>query len=286
GGGGGGSIFDDLFGGSGGGGGGRRRDPSGKQRGSDLRYDLGITLEEAAFGTEKVVEIEKYDSCDICDGSGSMSPGVTTCSTCGGTGQVVSSRGFFHVQQTCPTCRGTGSLLKDPCGKCRGEGRTPQKARIKFQVPAGIRTGQRLRSPGNGESGVRGGPRGDLHVVIHVREHEIFERDDDDLHCEMPIQFPVAALGGPLDVPTLEGKKTIKVPPGTQSGTVIRVPGAGIQGHGSSDKGHLFLHVQVEIPTKLNGKQKALVEELATSLEKKNSPVRNSFLDRAKKFFG
>lgn len=281
GGGGGSSIFDEIFGG----GGGRRRDASGKARGSDLRYDLPITLEEAAFGTSKVIEIEKYDTCETCKGSGSPSGGFKTCTTCGGQGQVVSSRGFFHVQQTCPTCRGAGQMLTDPCRSCGGDGRTVQKARIKFNVPKGIREGQRLRSPGNGEAGLRGGPHGDLHVVIHVREHDVFERDGDDLHCELPIDFGTAALGGDLEIPTLEGKRTIKIPAGTQGGTVIRVAGGGILGHGATEKGNLFIHAQVEVPSKLNAKQRELMEAFLKSLGDSNWPSRRSFFDRAKRFF-
>lgn len=281
GGGGGGSIFDDLFGTAGGA---RSRGSSGRQRGSDLRYDLPITLEEAVFGTEKVIEIEKYDTCDTCGGAGSASGTIRGCPTCGGAGQVVSSRGFFHVQQTCPTCRGTGSVLSDPCRSCSGEGRTVQKARIKFSVPAGIREGQRLRSPGNGEAGIRGGGHGDLHVVIHVREHEVFERDGDDLHCELPISIGEATLGGQIEVPTLEGKKTIKIPPGTQSQSTIRVAGAGVLGHGARERGNLYLHVQVEVPAKLSARQRQKLEEFMETLGDKNLPIRESFLERAKRF--
>jgi len=280
-GGGGGSIFDEIFGAATG----RRRDASGRAAGSDLRYDLPISLEEAAFGVSKVIEIEKYDGCKACNASGSKSGGVKTCTTCGGQGQVVASRGFFHVQQTCPTCRGTGAMLSDPCKECSGEGRSLQKARIKFNVPPGIRTGQRLRSPGNGEAGLRGGPKGDLHVVIHVREHEIFERDGDDLHCELPIELGTALLGGEIEVPTLEGKRSVKLPAGTQNNTTVKVANGGIRGYGMEDKGALYIHIQVEIPTKLNGKQKEKLQEFVDSLEEGNSPIYRSFLDRAKKFF-
>jgi molecular chaperone DnaJ len=282
-GGGGGSFFDEILGGAGGG---RRRDASGRQRGSDLRYDLPITLEEAAFGCNKLIEIEKYDTCEACSGAGSASGGgMKACTMCGGAGQVVSSKGFFHVQQTCPTCRGTGGILSDPCRSCLGEGRTLQRARIKFKVPAGIREGQRLRSPGNGEAGLRGGPHGDLHVVIHLREHDVFERDGDDLHCEFPVPFDKACLGGEIDVPTLEGKRSIKIPAGTQGGTTIRVAHGGILGYGAKEKGNLYLHVQVEVPTKLSHAQRDKLQAFVDSLEDKNQPVRRSFLDRARAFF-
>lgn len=283
GGGGGGSIFDEIFGG-GGGGGRRRPDSSGRQRGSDLRYDLPISLEEAAFGTSKVIAIEKHDKCGKCSGSGSKSGKTKTCGTCNGQGQVVSSRGFFHVQQACPTCRGAGQILTDPCGDCQGEGRTLQKSTQRFNIPAGIREGQRLRSPGTGEAGVRGGPPGDLNVVIHVKEHDVFERDGDDLHCELPLTFLQAAAGGQIDVPTLEGKRSIKIPPSTQSSTTIRVSGGGILGHGANRKGDLYLHTQIEAPEKLSGKQRAKLEEFMESVKDENWPIQKSFRERAKRF--
>ena len=283
GGGGGGSIFEDLFGG---GGGGRGRDTSGRQRGSDLRYDLEITLEEAAQGIEKELEIEKGESCDKCDGKGSSGDaGTKTCEMCGGHGQVISSRGFFQVQQTCPTCNGSGQIIKDPCKKCGGEGRANKTSRIKIRIPAGIDTGTRLRTTGNGEAGVRGGPPGDLFVVVHVRDHEIFEREGQDLYCDVPLAFSTAALGGSLDVPTLEGRSNIKIPAGTQNETVFRLRDKGVVMLNSSRKGDLHFRVQIEVPTKLNSGQKEKLKEFAESIGEKNSPIHESFFEKAKKFF-
>src|ERR1700740_1542017 len=207
-----GSIFDQLFGT-----GASPRDRSGRQRGSDLRYDLQITLEEAAFGTEKEIEILKHEMCAHCGGSGAESGSrATSCPTCQGRGQVISSRGFFQVSHTCPRCRGTGQVIEHPCRDCGGDGRLEKRSRIKLKIPAGIDNGARLRSSRNGEAGVRGGPAGDLYVVIHVREHEIFTREEDDLYCEVPLSFATAALGGEIIVPTLQGKATLKIPAGTQ----------------------------------------------------------------------
>ena len=281
GGGGGGSIFDDLFGG-----GGRSRDSSGRQRGADLRYDLQISLEEAAAGIEKELELEKAEVCDKCDGKGSASSsGTKTCDMCGGHGQVISSRGFFQVQQTCPTCNGSGQIIKDPCKKCDGEGRANKSSRIKIRIPAGIDGGTRLRTSGNGEAGVRGGPPGDLFVVVHIREDEVFEREGQDLLCEVPLSFSTAALGGELDVPTLEGRANIKIPPGTQNNTVFRLRDKGVTHLNSSRKGDLHIRVQIEVPTKLNSEQKEKLNEFAESIGEKNSPIHESFFEKAKKFF-
>jgi molecular chaperone DnaJ len=285
GGGGGGSIFDDLFGGGGGGGRGSR-DSSSRQRGSDLRYDLQISLEEAASGIEKELELEKAEACDNCDGKGSASKsGTKTCEMCGGHGQVISSRGFFQVQQTCPTCNGSGQIIKDPCKKCGGEGRANKTTKIKIRIPAGIDSGTRLRTSGNGEAGVRGGPPGDLFVVIHIRDHEIFEREGQDLYCDVPLAFSTAALGGSLDVPTLEGRSNIKIPASTQNETVFRLRDKGIIQLNSSRKGDLHFRVQIEVPTKLNPEQKEKLNEFAESIGEKNSPIHESFFEKAKKFF-
>src|SRR5438128_9053375 len=196
----GGGIFETFFGG----GGARTED---RRRGSDLRYDMEIKLEEAAFGADKQIEITKLDTCDKCQGSGAE-PGSRriSCPTCGGRGQVVSSRGFFHISQTCPRCHGAGEIIEKPCQKCRGDGRVEKASRIKLQIPAGIREGTRLRSLGNGEAGIGGGPRGDLYVVIHIKEHKIFQRENDDQYCRVPIPFPIATLVGEIAVPTLSGK--------------------------------------------------------------------------------
>lgn len=287
-------IFREVFGGSGfgggifetffGGGGATRADD--RRRGSDLRYDMEIKLEEAAFGAEKQIEIEKLDACDKCAGSGAEpSSGKIRCSACGGRGQVVSSRGFFHISQTCPRCRGAGEIIEKPCTKCRGEGRVEKLSRVKLQIPAGIREGTRLRSLGNGEAGVDGGSPGDLYVVIHVKEHKIFQREGDDLYCEVPIPFSVAALGGEIDVPTLEGKAHLKVPAGTQSAQIFKLRGKGIVNVNGRSHGDLFARLIVEVPTRLNTDQRRKLEEFAALCGDDNTPMRKNFFERAKEFF-
>ena len=276
-----GGIFEEFFGG-----GARSRDASGRQRGSDLRYDLQISLEEAASGAEKALELEKLTGCGTCKGSGVGTGGkMVSCGTCGGAGQVISSRGFFQVQQTCPDCRGAGQTISEPCKNCQGDGRAKKTSRIKLRIPAGINEGSRLRSTGNGDAGMRGGPAGDLYVVIHIKEHAIFERADEDLHCEMPISFGKATLGGELEVPTLEGKATVKIPAGTQSGTTFRLRGKGIQDLSTGRKGDLHVCVQVEVPTKLNSDQKDQLKAFTESCGDQNSPMHESFFEKAKKFF-
>ena len=280
--GGGGGIFEELFGG----GTGRGRRGGANNRGADLRYDLELTLEEAAAGTEKQLELEKAVVCKKCAGSGSSSgSGTTTCHTCGGHGQVISSRGFFQVQQTCPDCNGTGTIVENPCLNCRGEGRLEELSRIKLKIPAGIAHGSRIRSTGNGEAGLRGGGSGDLYVVVHIKEHDVFEREDNDLFCEVPIPFIVATLGGELEVPTLTGKASIKIPPGTQNATVFRLRDRGIQFLNSTRKGDLMVQVQVEIPTKLNKQQREALQTFADTIGVKNSPMHESFFKKAKRFF-
>jgi molecular chaperone DnaJ len=275
----GGGIFETFFGGAGA----RTED---RQRGSDLRYDMQIGLEEAAFGVEKEIEIEKLDTCDKCHGSGAE-PGSRTinCPTCGGRGQVISSRGFFHVSQTCPRCRGAGEIIEKPCPKCHGEGRTEKLSRVKLKIPAGIREGSRLRSSHNGEGGIRGAPPGDLYVVIHIKEHKVFRREDDDLYCEVPIAFSLAALGGEVDVPTLEGKAHLKVPVGTQSGQMFKLRGKGITNVNGRGRGDLFARLIVEVPSRLNAEQRRRLEEFAALCSDENAPLRKSFFERAKEFF-
>jgi molecular chaperone DnaJ len=283
-------IFREVFGGGGGifetffGGGGVSAEEA--QRGSDLRYDMQITLEEAAFGAEKEVEVRKLDTCGKCGGSGAE-PGSRTinCPTCGGRGQVISARGFFQVSQTCPRCRGVGHIVEKPCQQCQGEGRLEKPARIKLTIPPGISNGSRLRSSGNGEAGIRGGPHGDLYVVIHVEEHKVFQRDEDDLYCEVPIAFSVAALGGEIAVPTLQGKASLKVPAGTQSGQMFKFRGKGIVNISGRGHGDLMVRVIVEVPSKLNAEQRQKLEEFANLCGDENTPLRKSFFERAKEFF-
>jgi molecular chaperone DnaJ len=276
---GGGGIFETFFGGSGVGG-------EDRQRGSDLRYDMQITLEEAAFGVEKEIEVRKLDTCSHCKGSGAESGSRTiNCPTCGGRGQVISSRGFFQVSQTCPRCRGVGQIIEKPCSQCGGEGRVEEPSRIKLKIPAGITDGSRLRSSQNGEAGIRGGPPGDLYVVVHVKEHKIFQRDEDNLYCEVPIAFSVAALGGEVPVPTLEGKAHVKVPAGTQSGQIFKLRGKGVQNVNGRERGDLLARVIVEVPTRLNSEQRQKLQEFADLCGEENAPMRKTFFDRAKEFF-
>lgn len=281
--GGGGGVFESFFGG---GGGGSQRRSGGPQRGSDLRYALEITLEEAAHGAEREIEYERLVSCKTCTGSGSASgAGKKTCRTCGGAGQVISSRGFFQVQQTCPDCGGTGETITDPCKPCRGVGRVKERTRVRLRIPAGIEEGSRLRSQGNGDTGTAGGAPGDLYVVMHLKPHDVFQRDGDDLHCEMPMSFTTAALGGELTVPTIEGKATVKIPSGTQSGTTFRLRGKGLKHLGGTNNGDLYVHVQIAVPTKLSGDQKAKLQDFANLLGENASEMEESFFEKAKKFF-
>ena len=247
---------------------------------------MEIKFEEAVLGCEKKISITKLDRCRKCNGSGAAKgSGKKTCSTCGGHGQVVAQRGFFRMQQTCPECEGQGSVLENPCRECRGSGRVEKKSKITLKVPEGVDTGTRLRSGGNGEAGVRGGGSGDLYVVLHVQPHEIFDRDEDDLLCEVPISFVTAALGGELKVPTLSGSASIKIPAGTQSGTTFRLKGRGVknlQGYGTGD---LNVKVQVEVPARLDKEQKAKLEEFADLCGDDVNPQSKSFLEKAKTFF-
>ncbi len=278
GGGGGGGIFDQFFGGEGNGG--------GAGRGSDLRYDIEITLEEAARGVEKEISFRKLGACTHCSGSGAE-PGSkkTTCPTCRGAGQVTTSRGFFHVRQACPTCHGSGQKFEKVCAKCHGEGRVNETAKINVRIPAGVDTGNKLRSAGNGEAGSMGGEAGDLYIVVHVRDHEIFERQGDDLFCEIPIKFSLAALGGTIHVPTMEGKASLKIPAGTQSGTTFRLKGRGMPHLRGGAQGDQLIKVQVEVPTSLSSEQKKILEEFGRLSGDLDEPMSKGFFEKAKKFF-
>ncbi|MGB1127276.1 MAG: molecular chaperone DnaJ [Opitutales bacterium] len=281
GGGGGGGIFEEFFGGGGG-----RSAGSGAMHGSDLRYDLEITLEEAAKGTEKEIRYRRPVSCGKCRGSGAEpGSGKITCSTCGGTGQVTSNRGFISFRQVCPGCQGTGQTIEKPCSDCHGEGRVMDSSTVKVRIPAGVTTGSKLRSTGKGEAGQMGGQAGDLYIIIHVKEHELFERHENDLFCEVPIKFTLAALGGSIDVPTLFGKGSLKIPAGTQTGTTFRLRDQGIPSLRGGRKGDLLIRVQVEVPTKLNSQQKAKLEDYAEACGDPANPVSESFVKKAKKFF-
>jgi len=275
--GGGGGIFDHFFGGGG---------ASQEGRGSDLRYDLQITLEEAFSGCEKEIELRKLDACITCDGSGAAKGAkVATCSLCRGRGQVIASRGFFQVAQPCPQCHGAGQTIDKPCRSCDGQGRTEKTSRIKLNIPAGMDEGSRLRSTGGGEAGSRGGGTGDLYVVIHLREHAIFTRDGSDLHCRMPIPFATAALGGEVEIPTLSGPVKLKVPAGTQGGSDFRVKGHGMPHLQSHGKGDLHVKLEVEVPSKLNPEQRQALETFAELCGEENTPIHRSFTERIKDLF-
>ena len=279
GGGGGGSIFDELFGGG-------QRDPTGPQRGSDLRYDLEITFEEAVLGCEREITLTKLDACEICRGSGAEAgSGMSVCSDCGGRGQIISSRGIFSIAQTCPRCEGRGRVVEKPCRTCRGAGRRERTTKVKLKIPPGVDTGARLRSVGNGEAGLRGGSAGDLYVVLHVKADEIFQREGDDLLCEVPVSFVQAALGAEVEVPTLAGKAQIRMPPGTQSGTVFRLKGKGVRNVEGYGHGDLHVRVHVEVPTHLNSAQREKLHEFGGLCDANVNPLTKRFVERAKRFF-
>jgi molecular chaperone DnaJ len=277
-----GDVFGDIFGG------GRQRG-GGAQRGSDLRYNLELTLEEAVAGTDAKIRVPVLVSCGECSGSGAKkgsSPVI--CTTCHGHGQVRMQQGFFSVQQTCPTCRGTGKQIKDPCGVCHGQGRVEETKTLSAKIPAGVDTGDRIRLAGEGEAGERGGPSGDLYVQIQVKEHKIFARDGANLYCEVPISFPTACLGGELNVPTLDGKVVLKIPPETQTGKLFRLRGKGVKPVRGGAVGDLMCKVQIETPVHLTKEQKALIESLGASLTgggKQHSPQEHSWTDGVKSFF-
>jgi molecular chaperone DnaJ len=277
-----GDIFSDIFGG------GQGRGRSNVYRGADLRYNLEVTLEQAARGTETRIRIPTMEACETCHGSGAKAgTHPKTCDTCHGSGTVRMSQGFFSIQQTCPTCHGSGKMISDPCGTCHGAGRVKKHKTLAVKIPAGVDEGDRIRLSGEGEAGVNGGPPGDLYVVVHLKEHSVFQREGDDLHCEMPISFSQAALGGEIEIPTLDGTAKIKVPPETQTGQVFRLRGKGIKGVRSSYPGDLLCAVAVETPVRLTERQKELLRELEDINLKDNrhNPRAKSFMDRVKEFF-
>jgi molecular chaperone DnaJ len=266
-----------------GGGGSRAR------RGADLRYNLELSLEEAVKGKNVKIRVPTTVPCKECNGSGARKgTSPSTCTTCNGIGQVRMQQGFFSLQQTCPKCRGTGQVITDPCPKCAGHGRVQEHKTLSVKVPAGVDTGDRIRLSGEGEAGELGAPPGDLYVQIHVTEHPIFSRDENDLYCEVPISFVTATLGGELEVPTLEGRVKLKVPAETQSGKLFRLRGKGVRSVRGGAVGDLLCRVMVETPVNLNSKQKELLREFENSMSgsgKKHSPKEHSWLDGVKRFF-
>ena len=279
-----GDVFGDIFGGAGGGGRGR----GGPQRGSDLRYTLDLDLEEAVKGTTVKIKVPTLVGCGECGGSGAKKGSTpVSCTTCGGVGQVRMQQGFFAVQQTCPNCRGKGKMISDPCRKCHGQGRTEEEKTLSVKVPAGVDTGDRIRLAGEGEAGPDGGPAGDLFVQISVRDHNIFERDGKHLYCEVPISFVDAALGGELEVPTLEGRVKLKVPAETQTGKLFRLRGKGVTPVRGGSAGDLLCRVVLETPVNLTKRQKELLDEFQDTLSNgsKHSPRKHSWFDGVKNFF-
>ncbi|MDF1817417.1 MAG: molecular chaperone DnaJ [Immundisolibacteraceae bacterium] len=271
-----GDVFSDIFGGGRG----------GPARGADLRYELEITLEEAANGFTKKLEIPKRVSCGECRGSGAKKgSSPATCGTCAGVGQVRMQQGFFSVQQACPTCRGKGQVIKDPCGKCRGSGQVQETKTLSVKIPAGVDNGDRIRLTGEGEGGEAGAPPGDLYVETHVRPHDIFQRDGNNLHTEVPIGLVTAALGGEMEIPSLGGRLNLTIPSETQSGRVFRLRGKGLPSVRGGGVGDLFCRVAVETPVNLSDKQKKLLAELGDSLGDKHRPAETSWFDRVKSFF-
>ncbi|MEG1258462.1 MAG: molecular chaperone DnaJ [Akkermansia sp.] len=285
-------IFSQMFGGMGGFaeafGGGRAQRRSSKRPGSDLRYDLDITLEEAASGCTKQLEIERLVSCGKCHGTGSRDgkTSYTTCPTCQGRGVITQQSGFFVQQSTCPACHGAGEIINDPCPACRGEGRVREDSHITMRIPAGVNTGDKLRSSQNGDVGVHGGATGDLYVFIEVKPHDIFTREGSDISCTLPVSLATAITGGKLSVPSLWGAETIKIPEGTQSGMIFRLKGKGIKALRSDSIGDLLVEVDIEIPSNLNSSQRSKLDEFNGSLDPdKNLPLCKAFLEKAKRFF-
>ena len=280
-----GDIFGEIFGQQRGGRGG-----NGVYRGADLRYNLELSLEDAARGTEAKIRIPTLEQCATCHGSGAK-PGTTPkqCPTCHGRGEVRVSQGFFSLQQTCPQCHGRGKVIADPCTTCEGAGRVRKHKTLSVKIPAGVDQDDRIRLAGEGEAGVNGGPPGDLYVVVSLKAHAVFQRDGADLHCELPISFATAALGGDIDIPTLDGHAKVKVAPETQTGQVFRLRNKGIRPVRGSVTGDLYCHVSIETPVKLTARQKELLREFDAITQEDpeaHSPRAKNFFDKVKEFFG
>lgn len=280
-GGGSGFSFEDLFGG-----GRSRRDPNAPRRGDDLRYDLEIDFEDAMYGVEKTIDITKMESCSECHGSGcAEGSGKKSCSRCGGSGSYTVSQGFFSVRQTCPACGGSGQVIEKPCRQCRGRGQVQAKRQRTIRIPAGVDTGSQLRDSGQGGGGINGGPAGDLYIFIHVRPSAVFERDGNNLYCEVPVSFAVAANGGTVEVPTISGKAKLNIPAGTQTGQILRLKGKGAPSlRRGMGRGDLHIRVIVETPVNLSKEQKELLEKLAATFTENNTPRHKEFVKRAGNF--
>jgi molecular chaperone DnaJ len=276
--------FEDLFGGSGG-----RRGRNRAQRGSDLRYDMSLTFEEASAGVTTKIKLPRQEYCEACNGTGAKKgTGVQACQTCAGRGQLAYQQGFFTITRTCPDCQGAGQIVRERCPECRGQGRLDREKTIELRIPPGVDTGTRLRVAGEGERGPNGGPAGDLYVVLEVKEHPFFERRGADLYCTIPLSIVQAALGTELQVPGLNGEENLKIPEGTQSGAVFRIKGRGLADPRGGGKGDLYYHVRVMTPTKLTRDQRKLIEQLGSTLKMENKPAdrNSSIFDKVKDIFG
>jgi len=272
--------FGDLFGSA-------RRGGSRVQRGADLRYDLELTFDEAAFGSTKKIKVPRHETCGECHGSGAQKgSGPTTCPTCNGYGQVRFQQGFFSLTRTCTQCHGSGQVIKNRCTVCRGDGRIVREKTLELRIPAGVDTGSKMRVSGEGDAGAKGGPSGDLYVVLSVQEHEFFERRDHDLYCHIPITFPQAALGAQIAVPTIDREEEkLAIPAGTQTGSMFRIKGRGISKRGGSARGDLYVTVDIAVPAKLSREQKDLLSKLAETIEIENKPIQKKILERVKEIF-
>ncbi len=281
-----GDIFGDLFGEMFNMGGSASQRTSRKQRGDDLRYDLTIDFEDAVFGTETEIKLRRLDTCATCKGSGSSSGrGPTVCGQCSGRGQIRFQQGFFSVARTCTACRGTGTVITDPCATCRGEGRASIEFKLTVKVPPGVEEGTRIRYGGEGDAGRVGGPRGDLYIVLSIRQHDFFERQGHDLHCVIPISFPQATLGAEIDIPALDGPVSLKIPEGTQSGRELRIRGRGVRYLNEKGQGDLVVKVVVQIPRKLSRAQRELIAKLAETMIVDNKPASPGLLEKMKDLF-
>ncbi|MGA1804932.1 molecular chaperone DnaJ [Rhizobium sp. HT1-10] len=280
-------IFEDIFGEMMGGGRQRQRSSGGRERGADLRYNMEISLEEAFAGKTAQIRVPTSITCDVCSGSGAK-PGTQpkTCSTCQGSGRVRAAQGFFSIERTCPTCHGRGQIIPDPCTKCQGQGRVTEERSLSVNIPAGIEDGTRIRLQGEGEAGTRGGPAGDLYMFLSVKPHEFFQRDGADLYCAVPISMTTAALGGTIDVATLDGTKSrVTVPEGTQAGKQFRLKAKGMPVLRSAQVGDLYIQVQIETPQKLTKRQRELLQEFEQISSQDNNPESTGFFARMKDFF-
>lgn len=273
--------FGDLFGGGG------RRSANRAQRGADLRYDIELSFEDAAFGASSKIKVPRHDTCSACNGSGAApGSGPSTCPTCSGHGQVRYQQGFFSITRTCGQCHGSGRIIKNRCTVCQGEARVVTERTLELKIPAGVDDGAKLRISGEGDAGSKGGPPGDLYVVLHVQDHEFFERREHDLYCHVPVSFPQAALGAEISIPTLErGEEKLSIPAGTQTGSTFRIKGRGVSKRGGSARGDLYVTVNVVVPEKLTREQRELLTKLAGTMDTENKPIQKRILERMKEIF-